>query len=387
LKFNDHNIAKTLAASALTFFAIASAAQVVSPYTVQPGSVMSPYWVYSGAFKEYRNKSLHPPASKVRELQIASVQTLPAALVQQADAVANSPIRVTLTLIDKGQVVYRRSRDEVNDDSLVISYSMAKSLTSLMVGHAFCDGHIKDLDEKLGDYVPELVNTAYGRSSIRHVLNMASGANSSGENGNAFPGVDAALRSQQISYLETLLKYKDAKPRLFGVLAPGDAFDYKNLDTAALSILVEKATKRPFQQWYAETLVPAAGLARITAWNLDKDNRPLAHGFFYATPDDWLRLALYSLDVYKGRAGACLQGYMQQAMTNGIRIYNHSQYASYGHQFWTGMKGANSEVFWMRGYGGQYIGVDPKKERLLVAASTKEEPSVLNLFANWVNHD
>jgi len=41
---------------------------------------------------------------------------------------------------------------------------------------------------------------------------MASGANSSGENGNAFPGVDAALRSQQISYLETLLKYKDAKP-------------------------------------------------------------------------------------------------------------------------------------------------------------------------------
>jgi hypothetical protein len=51
------------------------------------------------------------------------------------------------------------------------------------------------------------------------------------------------------------------------------------------------------------------------------------------------------------------------------------------------MKGANSEVFWMRGYGGQYIGVDPKKERLLVAASTKEETSVLDLFANWVNND
>jgi CubicO group peptidase (beta-lactamase class C family) len=120
---------------------------------------------------------------------------------------------------------------------------------------------------------------------------------------------------------------------------------------------------------------------------LDKDNRPIAHGFFYATPDDWLRLALYSLDVYKGRAGACLQDYMQQAMNKGVRIYNHSQYATYGHQFWTGMKGANSEVFWMRGYGGQYIGVDPKKERLLVAASTKEETSVLNLFANWVNND
>jgi CubicO group peptidase (beta-lactamase class C family) len=385
--FNGYYIVKTLTSLALAFFAIGSAAQVVSPYTVQPGSLMSPYWVYSGAFKEYRNKSLHPPASKVRELQIASGQTLPAALLQQADAVANLPNRVTLTLIDKGQVVYRHNRDGVNNDSLVISYSMAKSLTSLMVGHALCNGYIKDLNDKLGDYVPELADTAYGRSSIRHVLNMASGANASGEYGQPSSGVDAALRTQQISYLETLLKYKDAKPRLFGVLAPGDSFDYKNLDTAALSILVEKATKRPFQQWYEETLIPAAGLSRTTAWNLDKDNRPLAHAFFYATPDDWLRLALYSLDIYKGQAGACLQGYMQQAVTKGIRIYNNSEYSTYGFQFWTGMQGVNSEVFWMRGHGGQYIGVDPKKERVLLAASSNPDPSVLALFRNWVNSD
>ena len=152
MKFNDYSIAKTLTSLALAFFAIGSAAQVVSPYTVQPGSVHSPYWVYSGAFYQYSNKSLHPPSSKVRELQIASGQTLPAALLQQADAVAKSPIRVTLTLIDKGQVVYRHNRDGVNNDSFVISYSMAKSLTSLMVGHALCNGYIKDLNDKLGDY-------------------------------------------------------------------------------------------------------------------------------------------------------------------------------------------------------------------------------------------
>jgi CubicO group peptidase (beta-lactamase class C family) len=385
--FNDYSIAKNLTSLALAFFAIGSAAQVVSPYKIQPGSLMSPYWVYSGAFYQYTNKSLHPPASKVRELQIASGQTLPAALLQQADAVANLPNRVTLTLIDKGQVVYRHNRDGVNNDSFVISYSMAKSLTSLMVGHALCNGYIKDLNDKLGDYVPELADTVYGRSSIRHVLNMASGADASGKHGEPYAGVDADTRNQKISYLEILLKYKDAKPRLFGVLAPGDAFDYKNVDTAALSLLVEKATQRPFQQWYAETLIPAAGLSRTTAWNLDKDNRPIAHGFFYATPDDWLRLALYSLDVYKGRAGACLQDYMQQAMTKGVRIYNDSQYATYGHQFWTGSKGVNSEVFWMIGYGGQYIGVDPKKERVLVAASTNPDSSIYTLFRNWVNKD
>lgn len=382
-----YRVFKTSISVALGSLAFGSAAQVVSPYTLQPGSVMSLYWVYSGAFKEYRNKSLHPPADVVRELKFASDQTLPPPLLQQADAVANSSHRVTLTLIDRGQVVYRHHREGVTEDSFIISYSMAKSLTSLMVGHALCAGHIKDLDEKLGSYVPELADTAYGRSSIRHVLNMASGANASGQYGEPRPGIDAALRSQQISYLDTLLRYKESKRGLFGAVTPGDAFDYKNLDTAALTILLEKATRRPFQRWYQETLVPAAGLSRTTAWNLDKDNRALGHAFFYASPDDWLRLALYSLDVYKGRAGACMQGYLQEAMTKGIRIYNHGEHGSYGYQFWTGTPGVNPEVFWMRGHGGQYIGVDPKKERILVAASSQPEASVFTLFRTWANSD
>ena len=387
MKKNVYRISKTVISSLLVFCALETAAQSASPYTIQPGALMSAHWVYAGALNQYWHKSLHAPADTVRELPMASGKVLPAPLLLQADAVANSPYRVTLTLIDIGQVVYRRNREGVRDDSSVISYSMAKSLTSLMVGHALCAGHIKDLSDKLGDYVPELADTVYGRSSIRHVLNMASGADASGKHGEPYAGVDVDTRNQKISYLEILLKYKDSKRRLFGTLAPGDAFDYKNVDTAALSLLVEKATQRPFQRWYEGTLIPAAGLARQTAWNLDKDKRPLAHGFFYASPDDWLRLALYSLDAYKGRAGSCLQDYMQQAVTKGIRIYNDSEYSSYGHQFWTGMRGVHSEVFWMLGYGGQYIGVDPKRERLLVASSSHPEPSVLALFRSWVNSD
>lgn len=387
MKFNGINISKMLATSVIAIFSLGSAAQTVSPSNIQPGAAMSNYWVYAGAFNQYWHKSLHAPASNVRELKMATDQKLPINLLEQANALANSPYRVTLALIDKGQVVFQQHHGGVKDDSFVVSYSRAKSLTSLMVGHALCAGYIKNLDDKLGAYVPELTDSAYGRSSIRQVLNMASGADASGAHGQPGPGVDAALRSQQISYLETLLQYKDAKKCDLGASETGDVFDYKNLDTAALSILVEKATQRPFQRWYEETLVPAAGLAHTTAWNLDKDKRPLAHGFFYASTNDWLRLALYSLDVYKGRAGACLQGYMQQAMNKGIRINSNGDFTYYGHQFWMGMPGVHSEVFWMVGYGGQYIGVDPKKERLLVATSTKSDASVLAFFKNWVNSD
>jgi CubicO group peptidase (beta-lactamase class C family) len=51
------------------------------------------------------------------------------------------------------------------------------------------------------------------------------------------------------------------------------------------------------------------------------------------------------------------------------------------------MPGVNSDIFWMRGHGGQMIAIDPNKERILVTASTHEDPTVLSLFRNWVNSD
>lgn len=346
---------------------------------------MSASWVYGGALKASAKRSIHSPAATVRDLPLAAEPALPPALALEADALATSDQRVTLTLVDKGRVVYRRWRMGVREDSFVISYSMAKSVTALLVGHALCAGHIKDLNDPLGTYVPELADTVYGRSAIRHVLNMASGADASGSHGEPYPTFSSDLRDQKTSYFETLLKYRNPQQRSSSTLTPGDAFDYKNLDTAALGLLLEKATQRPMQQWYQDTLVPAAGLARTSAWMLDRDDRAAAHGFLFASPDDWVRIALYSLDAYKGRAGTCMQEFMQQGIKQAVRVYFHPEYTRYGHQFWTGVPGVNNEVFWMRGYGGQYIGVDPVTERVLVAASRQPNSALVDFFRRWVN--
>ena len=117
MKKNVYRISKTVISSLLVFCALETAAQSASSYTIQLGALMSAHWVYAGALNQYWHKSLHAPADTVRELPMASGQVLPAPLLLQADAVANSPYRVTLTLIDKGQVVYRRNREGVRDDS------------------------------------------------------------------------------------------------------------------------------------------------------------------------------------------------------------------------------------------------------------------------------
>lgn len=344
---------------------------------------LSNWWVRTGAFASGKNFSLHRPAENLRVLEY-DLGSLPPPITEQAEAVANAPNRVTLTLIEKGKVVFNKRSHGVSDSNLVVSYSMAKSLTSMMVGYAMCEGHIKALDDKVAQYVPELEGTAYGQSSIKNILNMASGANASGAHGEPYQGLTADLRDQKTSYLQNLLKYKDPQTRLLQKVKPGDAFDYKNLDTATLMLVIEKATNQPFHEWYEKSLVKGAGLARTSAWTLEKDNRAVAHGLFFATPDDWIRLAIHSLDAYAGRAGPCLQGFMQQAVKDTVRIYNNREYFSYGYQFWTGSTGMNEQVFWMRGYGGQHIGVDPVTERIVVAASTDSDSAIFNLFRDWI---
>ena len=344
---------------------------------------LSNWWVRTGAFASGKNFSLHRPAENPRSLEY-DLGSLPPRIAAHAESVANAPNRVSLALIEKGKVVFNKRSNPVTDSDFVVSYSMAKSLTAMMVGYVMCDGYIKDLDDKVEQYVPELEGTAYGQSSIKNILNMASGANASGAHGEPYQGLTADLRDQKTSYLENLLKYKDPQTRLFQKVKPGDAFDYKNLDTATLMLVIEKATKQPFHEWYEQSLVKGAGLERTSAWTLEKDNRAVAHGLFFATPDDWIRLAIHSLDAYAGRSGPCLQGFMQQAVKDTVRIYNNREYASYGYQFWTGSNGMNDEVFWMRGYGGQHIGVDPVTERIVVAASTDSDSAVFNLFRDWI---
>jgi len=61
------------------------------------------------------------------------------------------------------------------DRDLLISQSMAKSITGLLIGIAIADGAIKSVDDTADTYVPGLKGTEYGATPIRALLHMSSG--------------------------------------------------------------------------------------------------------------------------------------------------------------------------------------------------------------------
>ena len=76
---------------------------------------------------------------------------------------------------DGDRILLERYRLGHTETSRWVSYSVAKSVTSLLIGAAIRDGNIGSLDEPVTDYLPRLKDSAYERSTIRHLLQMASG--------------------------------------------------------------------------------------------------------------------------------------------------------------------------------------------------------------------
>ena len=74
-----------------------------------------------------------------------------------------------------GQIILEEYARNLTTDKLWPSFSIAKSITSTLVGAAIKDGHIRGVDSHLTDYIPELKDTVYEGVTIDDLLTMRSG--------------------------------------------------------------------------------------------------------------------------------------------------------------------------------------------------------------------
>ena len=104
-----------------------------------------------------------------------------------------------------------------------------------------------------------------------------------------------------------------------------------------------------------------------------------------ATLGDWGRLALRVLALRGASTGdACMQAFVSDATRRQIPTGASGGFEGYGYQVWTDGRILPPESFWILGFGGQRIGVDPASGRILVAFAWQPDDGVFQLFRNWV---
>ena len=259
------------------------------------------------------------------------------------------------------------------------SFSVAKSMTSTLVGAALRDGAIRSMDDKVSDYLPAMKGSAYDDVSIRQLLTMTSGIRWNEDYADPQADVARFNAHQPEPGVDALVSYLRRLPRE----APaGTRWHYSTGETNLVGVLVGAATKRPLAEYLAEKVWGPAGMEQPATWILSKTGQEISGCCIQAATRDYARFGLFILDGARGADGRPVlpDGWLAEATTTRTGIGEAVR--GYGYQWWTYDDGS----FAARGIFGQGIFIDPKR-RLVIASNANWPGGATDRVATQARED
>jgi CubicO group peptidase (beta-lactamase class C family) len=283
------------------------------------------------------------------------------------DRFAEDTFTNALLVIRDGRIVFEDYRNRSDAQTRFVSFSMAKTITAMLVGIAIEQGKIASLDDPADKYVPELKGTGYDGVTIRQVMQMRSGVDYQERyDFGANPSFAGRLHEQAI--VLNRMRFADGALETKRANAPGSTFNYSTLDTFVIGWVLERATGMELAPFTEANLWGPLGAEADAFWLADGPpgaGRELAGMGYNAVLRDFGRLGQMMLD--DGKRGdrqvlpAGWVGQMAKMVPNGERM------PGYGLFTWQvdGEPGAFSAV----GLAGQFIYVSPQTRTVIVKLS------------------
>jgi CubicO group peptidase (beta-lactamase class C family) len=312
----------------------------------------------------------YEPISLEGEYTIAD-QTL--SLEEALEATAAS----ALVVIKDGNIVHESYRNGSDENTRFLTFSVAKSYVSTLIGLALEDGHIESLDDKVTDYLPEMEGTGYDGPTIRDLLRMRSGV----EWLEVYQfGSDTQLTqvhdNSLVAYRYRWCDYA-ANESVAGDNAPDAVFNYATLDTSVLGCILERAVGKSGSEYMSERLWKPAGMENDAYWIMDGPDS-VGREFYGAglsvTARDHARYGLMFLNGGMANGNQVVPAEWVQEATIADEGYEPTEDGSplgYQYQWWTY---ADSDAYAALGLHHQYIYVDPTNDLVIVKVSHTAEP-------------
>lgn len=271
---------------------------------------------------------------------------------------------VSFVVIKNDTVKFEKHWEGYNDSSLVNSFSMAKSITSMLVGCALKDGLIKSVNEPVANYIDEFKAGDLQKITIKHLLTMSSGLDFKEDYSSMFSWPAEAYYGPDVNGLTI----KQSKPET----APGKIWFYKGGDTQLLGIILKKVTGKTVAQYASEKLWKPMGAEQPAFWSLDEHGMEKVSCCWYSNAKDFARIAKLMMNQGNWNGQQIIDStFVKEALTPADLLDkkgNKSQ--QYGYQWWL-MKHKGHDVFYARGIRGQYIFAIPDIKTIVVRLGHK----------------
>lgn len=250
-----------------------------------------------------------------------------------------------------------------------IAWSVSKSFVSALVGIAVKEGHILGIEEAVTDYVPELKNSGYDGVSIKDVLQMSSGVRFNEDYADFNSDINRFGRT--IAFGQALDDYVASLTR---EREPGTFHHYVSIDTQVLGMVISRATRTPFADYFQEKLWHPMGAESEGYWIIDDVGTELALGGLNATARDFAKLGLLYANRGQLRGEQIIpEDWAYRSVTpDAAHLMPGENPASssrlgYGFQWWIPEEA--EDEFLAMGIYNQYIYVDPDEQIVVVMNS------------------
>jgi CubicO group peptidase (beta-lactamase class C family) len=246
------------------------------------------------------------------------------------------------------------------------SFSVAKSITSTLVGAAIKDGYIQSLDHSVARYIKALHGSAYDDVTVRQLLTMTSGVKWNEDYTDVNSDVARMYAQPPDPGFDMTVSYVRKLPR---EAPPGTKWVYKTSETNLVGVLVAEATGKNLADYLSEKIWRAYGMERDAEWMMDDVGHEQGGCCLAVTLRDYGRFGQFILD------GARVDGQPivpEKWLADATRTQVSTGTATgYGYQWWTRPDG----TFEARGIYGQTLHIDRARGLVIVLNSATEQPT------------
>jgi len=295
--------------------------------------------------------------------------------------------RVTALLVLKdGTVAHERYLFGNGPRTRWMSMSIAKSITSTLIGAAVHEGAISSVDDLVTRYVPSLAGTAYDGVTVRQVLTMTSGAHWDETYTDPRSDRRRLLEAQVAQLRGAALEVMARLPR---TATPGSRHNYSTGETQVAGEILRGAVSRPLSTYLSERIWQPMGMEHEARWWLDAPGGiEIGGSGLSATLRDYGRFGLFMLqDGVVDGVRHLPEGWVQDATS--ARQLPDGSALPYGYLWWIPQTPASLRdgAYSAEGIHGQFLYMNPAARVVIVVWSAQPQPTGGGRFDDWAVFD
>ena len=259
-------------------------------------------------------------------------------------------------VVRDGKITYEKYLNGKTESTVLPSYSVAKTMTSLVIGQLIDEGVLRESDTFVSILPTFKAGTSFDKVTIKDLLDMNSGIGVSDNYPSGPSGWGVAIAQMYATTDMNFFIDNNRKMRE----EPGTFPEYRSVNTQMLGLIIQEVTGNKLADEFSDRIWKLVGADYDATWNVDKvGGHEKAFCCFNATARDYARVGVALMD---DRSGVASPAWTARLSTPVVTLDYGWGYSA---QMWHPFPGINL----MMGLHGQYIYQDKANNTVIVKLS------------------